>query len=108
MGLYDRPPESSRPAISRAKARRNLPLKFRFDLDLDKGGRPRFGTRFSPKEIEVAFDRAADAERALNRLEARVTHLCADTVLAVLNPCVVYLQLPFWRYDILSAIIFVK
>src|SRR5207247_10436639 len=68
----------------------------------------RFGTRFSPKEIEVASNRAAAAERDLKRLEARVTHLCADTVLAVLNPCVVYLQLPFWRYDILGTITFVK
>src|SRR5947199_4696306 len=108
MGLYDRPRESSRPATSRAKARRHLPLKSRLDLELDERCRPRPDARFSPKEIEVPPDRAASSERDLERFEAGVTRLRTDAVLAVLNPCVVHLQLPLGGYDIFGAVTFVK
>src|SRR5207248_4898369 len=108
MGLYDRPLESSRQSISRAKARRNLPLEFRFDLELDEGCRPRSGARFSPKEIKVAPNRAAASKRDVKRLEARIGRLHPSTILAVLNPCVVHLQLPLGGYDIVGAETFVK
>src|SRR5439155_4495426 len=64
--------------------------------------------RFSPEEIKVALDRVAAAERDLKRFEARITHLCASTNLAVLNPCVMDLQLPLGSYDIIGAVTFVK
>src|SRR6266542_768855 len=103
MGLYDWQAKSPRPAIGRSKARRNLPLKFRLDLELDERCRARSGARFSPKEIEVAPNRATAAERDFKRLEARIGRLHSSLILAVLDPCVVHLQLPFWRYDILGA-----
>src|SRR5437588_11440147 len=108
MGLFHRPIESSRPAIDGAKARRNLPLEFRFHLEFDERRRPCFGACFGPKEIKVAPDRAAAAERDLKRLEARIGHLYSGTILAVLNPCVMHLQLPLGGYDIIGAETFVK
>src|SRR5439155_6420302 len=108
MGFHDWPPESSRQSGGSEKTRRDLPLEFRLDLDLDVGGRLRFGARFSPEEIKVALDRVAAAERDLKRFEARITHLCASTNLAVLNPCVMDLQLPLGSYDIIGAVTFVK
>src|SRR5438105_10451377 len=108
MGLFHRPIESSRPAIDGAKARRNLPLEFRFYLEFDERRRPWFGACFGPKEIKVAPDRAAAAERDLKRLEARIGQLYSGTILAVLNPCVVHLQLPLGGYDIVGAETFVK
>jgi len=75
VGLYDWPPESPRQSSSREKTGRDLSLEFRFDLNLDKGGRPRFGGGFGPKEIKVAPDSNAAAGRDLKRLEAGVTHL---------------------------------
>src|SRR6266496_823 len=107
MGLYDWPPESSRQSGSGEKTRRDLPLKSSLDLELDERCRPRFGARFGPEEIEVAPNRATAAERDLKRLKAGVAYLYSGTILAVLNPCVMHLQLPFWRYDILGAETFV-
>src|SRR2546425_12836692 len=103
MGLYDWPPESSRQSSSSAKARRDLPLKFRLDLDLDERRRPRSRARFSAKEIKVALDRDAASKRDVKRLEARIGRLHASTILAVLNPCVVHLQLPLGGYYIVGA-----
>src|SRR5438874_13059101 len=108
MGLHDWASESSRQSGNSEKARRNISLELRFHLKLDERRRPRFRARFGPKEIKVAPDRDAASKRDVKRLEARIGRLHASTILAVLNPCVVYLQLPFWRYDILGAITFVK
>src|SRR5438876_248417 len=107
MGLYDWQAKSPRPAIGRSKARRNFSLEFRYDLELDERGRSGSGARFGPEEIKVAPDRDAAAERDLKRLQARIGHLYPSLILAVLDPCVVHLQLPFWRYDILGAETFV-
>src|SRR5438876_5350089 len=103
MGLYDWQAKSPRPAIGRSKARRNFSLEFRYDLELDERGRSGSGARFGPEEIKVAPDRDAAAERDLKRLQARIGRLHSSLILAVLDPCVVHLQLPFWRYDILGA-----
>src|SRR4029077_6492539 len=108
MGLFHRPIENSRPAIDGAKARRNLPLEFRSHLEIDEGCRPCSGARFGPKEIKLAPDRGAAAERDLKRFEARIGHLYSGTILAVLNPCVMHLQLPLGGYDIIGAETFVK
>src|SRR5438270_7020009 len=108
MGLYDWQAKSPRPAIGRSKARRNFSLEFRYDLELDERCRPRFGARFSAEEIEIAPDRDAAAERDLKRLQARIGHLYPSLILAVLDPCVVYLQLSLGRYDIVGAETFVK
>src|SRR5438477_11144858 len=108
MGLFHRPIESSRPAIDGAKARRNLPLEFRFHFELDERRRSCFGACFGPKEIKVAPDRAAAAERDLKRLEARIGHLYSGTILAVLNPCVMHLQLPLGGYVVIGEETFVN
>src|SRR5207248_2970960 len=108
MGLYDRPFESSRQPGNSEKTRRNISLEFRRDLELDERGRVRLGACFGPKEIKVALDSNAASERDLKRLQARIGHLHPSLILAVLNPCVVYLQLPLGRYDIVGAETFVK
>src|SRR6266567_3959429 len=108
VGLYDWPAESPRQPSGGEKTRRDLPLKFRLDLELDEGCRPRSGARFSPEEIKVPLDRTAAAERDLKRLEAGVAHLYSGTILAVLNPCVMHLQLPLGSYDIIGTVTFVK
>src|SRR5207249_5178425 len=63
---------------------------------------------FGPKEIQVASDRDASSELDLKRLEPGVLHLYPSTILAVLNPRVVYLQLSLWSYDVIGAETFVK
>src|SRR5438477_1492733 len=108
MGVSYRAIENSRQPVLGQKTRRDFSLKFRFDLKFDERGRPCFGACFGPKEIKVAPDRAAAAERDLKRLEARIAHLYPSTILAVLNPCVMHLQLPFGGYDIIGAETFVK
>src|SRR6266480_7277956 len=108
MGLYDWPPEGPRQSGGGEKARRNISLEFRRDLKLDERGRVCLGACFSPEEIKVAPDRDAAAERDLKRLQARIGHLYPSTILAVLNPCVVHLQLPLGRYDIVGTETFVK
>jgi len=82
--------------------------EFRRDLELDEGRRPVFDARFGPKEIKVPLDRAACAKRDLKRFEAGVIHLRSNTIFAVLNPCVLHLQLPIGSYDILGAETFIK
>src|SRR5207244_2429510 len=94
VGLLDRPIESSRPAIAGQKTGRDFSLELRFDLELDERRRPRLRTRFSSKEIKVALDRDAASERDVKRLETRIGRLHASTVLTVLNPRVMHLQLP--------------
>src|SRR6266516_1983511 len=108
MGLYDWPPESSRQSGSSEKARRNISLEFRFDLELHERGRLRLGACFGPKEIKVALDRDAASERNIKRLEARIGRLYPSTILAVLNPRVVHLQLPLGSYHVIGAVTFVK
>ena len=90
------------------KARRNSPLKLRRQLEVHERGRPRFGACFGPKEIKVALNCAAASELDLKRLEPRVLYLHPSTILAVLNPRVVHLQLPLGGYDIIGAETFVK
>src|SRR6266513_4911068 len=107
MGLYDWQAESPRQSGGGEKARRNISLEFRFDLELHERGRLCLGACFGPKEIKVALDRDAAAERNIKRLEARIGRLHASTILAVLNPRVVHLQLPLGRYDIVGAETFV-
>src|SRR5438477_10109394 len=108
LGIYDRPAKNSWRSGTGEKARPNLSLEFRFDLEPDEGCRPRSGARFSPKEIKVAPDRDAASKRDVKRLEARIGRLHASLILAVLNPCVVHLQLPLGRYDIVGSETFVK
>src|SRR6266566_8813077 len=108
VGLYDWPFESSRQPGNREKTRRNISLEFRRDLELDERGGVCLGGCFSPKEIKVAPDRDAASEGDLKRLETRIGRLHPSLILAVLNPCVVYLQLPLGRYDIVGAETFVK
>src|SRR5438067_4027813 len=108
MGLYDWPPESSRQPGNSEKARRNISLEFRCDLDLHGRRRIRLGGCFGPREIKVAPVGDAACEPDVKRLEARIGGLPATAILAVLDPCVVHLQLPFWRYDIIGAKTFVK
>src|SRR5207245_6770432 len=91
----------------RPKSQRNITLALRCDLEIDEGCRPRFGARFSPKEIKAPLDRDAASERDVKRFEARIGRLHACTVLTVLNPCVMHLQLPLGRYDIVGAETFV-
>ena len=100
--------EVSRPAIGREKAGRDISLESRLDLELDERCRPRFGARFSPKEIKAPLDRAACAGVDFKRLEAGVACLYPNTILAVLNPRVVYLQLSLGSYDVIGAETFVK
>src|SRR5439155_17038917 len=107
LGFYDWPLESSRQSGGSKKARRDLSLEYRFDLDLDERGRLRLGACFGPEEIKVAPDRDAATERDVKRLEARIGRLHPSLILAVLNPCVVHLQLPLGRYDIVGAETFV-
>src|SRR5437899_8804905 len=108
MGLYDWPPESSRQPGGSEKARRNISLELRFDLQLDERSRVCLGGCFGPEEIKVASDRDAASERNIKRLETRIGCLHASTILAVLNPCVLHLQLPLGRYDIVGAETFVN
>src|SRR5438874_1119714 len=108
MGIYDWPFESSRQPGNSEKTRRNISLEFRRDLELDERRRVRLGGCFSPKEIKVAPDRDAASEGDLKRLETRIGRLHPSLILAVLNPCVVYPQLPLGRYDIVGAETFVK
>src|SRR6266446_2637065 len=108
MGIYDWPFESSRQPGNSEKTRRNISLEFRRDLELDERRRVRLGGCFSPEEIKIAPDRDAASERDLKRLETRIGRLHPSLILAVLNPCVVYLQLPLGRYDIVGAETFVK
>src|SRR5262249_55291169 len=50
----------------------------------------------------------AASDPDLKRLEPRVLRLDPSTILAVLNPCVVHLQLPLGGYDIVGSETFVK
>src|SRR6266487_5315339 len=108
MGLYDWQAESPRQSGSSENARRNISLEFRRDLELDERGRVRLGACFGPKEIKVPPDSDAAAERDLKRLQARIARLYPSTILAVLNPRVVHLQLPLGGYDIIGAETFVN
>src|SRR5437764_11540115 len=108
MGIYDWPFESSRQPGNREKTRRNISLELRRDLEFHERRRVCLGGCFSPEEIKVAPDRDAASERDVKRLESRIGHLHPSTILAVLNPCVVYLQLPLGRYDIVGAETFVN
>src|SRR5207249_7325599 len=108
MGLYDWQAESPRQSGGGEKARRNISLEFRRDLKLDERGRVCLGACFSPEEIKVAPDRDAAAKRDLKRLEARVARLYPSLILAVLNDCVMHLQLSLGGYDIIGAVTLVK
>src|SRR6266403_4564587 len=108
MGLFDWPTESSRQSSRREKTERNLSLKSCVDLNLDVGGRPRFGARFGAEEIKVAPYRNAAAELDYKGLKAGILCLNSCFVLAVLNDGVVDLQFPLGSYDIISAETFVK
>src|SRR5438876_6346635 len=103
MGVYDWPFESSRQPGNREKTRRNISLEFRRDLELDERRRVRFSACFGPEEIKVALDGDAASERNIKRLEARIGRLYPSTILAVLNPRVVHLQLPLGSYDVIGA-----
>src|SRR5439155_5185623 len=107
MGLFYRPLENSRQPERGQKTRRDFPLKSRVDLNLDVGGRPRFGARFGAEEIKVALDGNAAAELDYKGLKAGILCLNSRAVLAVLNPCVMYLQFPLGSYDIIGAETFV-
>src|SRR5213593_4043266 len=72
VGIYDRPLEGSRQSISRAQARRNFPLKLRFDRKPHVRGRIRLHRRFSPEEIEIASEGATDVERDVERFKVRI------------------------------------
>src|SRR5438093_9055077 len=89
MGLYDWQAESSRQSGSSEKARRNISLEFRFDLELNERGRLCLGACFGPKEIKVALDRDAASERNIKRLEAIIGRLHASANLTLLNPLTV-------------------
>src|SRR6266581_2110049 len=108
MGIYDRPFESSRQPGNSEKTRRNISLELRRDLEFDERRRVCLGACFGPKEIKVALDRDAASKRDVKRLEARIGRLHASTILAVLNPRVVHLQLPLGSYDVIGAVTFVK
>src|SRR5437764_5880343 len=108
MGLYDWPAESPRQPGNSEKARRNISLKLRFDLELDEWGRVCLGARFSPKEIKVAPDGNAASEGDVKRLKSRIGCLYPSLIFTVLNDCVMHLQLPFRSYYIISAITFEK
>src|SRR2546427_8730709 len=73
MGFYDWPTEGSRQSGGSEKARRDLSLEFRFDLELDIGGRLCLGARFGAEEIKVALNSNAAAENDLKRFETGVT-----------------------------------
>src|SRR5205823_6407236 len=103
MGLYDWQAESPRQSGGGEKTRRNISLEFRLDLELDERGRVRFGACFGAEEIKVALDGDAASERNIKRLEARIGRLYPSTILAVLNPRVVHLQLPLGSYDVIGA-----
>src|SRR5207247_1564532 len=97
-----------REARRREKTERDLSLKSRVDLNLDVGGRPRFGARLGAEEIEVALDGTAAAELEYKGLKAGIACLNSYAILAVLNPRVVYLQLSLGSYDVIGAETFVK
>src|SRR5207248_179564 len=82
LGVYDWPAESPRQSGNSEKARRNISLKLRFDLELDEGGRVCLGARFSPKEIKVAPDRDTASEGDIKRLKARIGRLYPRLVFA--------------------------
>src|SRR5437588_2948533 len=108
MGLLHRPIENSRQPERGEKTRRDFPLEFRLDINLDVGSRSRFGARFGAEEIKVALDGTAAAERDFKGLKAGILCLNSYAVLAVLNDGVVDLQFPLRSYDIISAETFVK
>src|SRR5438552_1264040 len=108
MGFYDWPTEGSRQSGGSEKTGRDISLEFRLDLDLDVGGGLRLGARFGAEEIKVALNSNAAAESDLKRFETGVTCLNSSAILAVLNPCVVHLQLPLGGDDIIGAVTFVK
>src|SRR5437667_10294851 len=99
MGIYDWPFESSRQPGNSEKARRNISLELRRDLEFDERRRVCLGGCFSPEEIKVAPDRHAPSERDVKRVEARIGHLHASTILPVLNRGVLSLQPRPGRYD---------
>src|SRR5438034_3339486 len=103
MGVYDWPFESSRQSGGGEKTRRNISLEVRLDLELDERGRVRFGACFGAEEIKVALDGDSASKRNIKRLEARIGRLYPSTILAVLNPRVVHLQLPLGSYDVIGA-----
>src|SRR6267378_8679209 len=107
MGLFHRPIENSRQPERGQKTRRDFPLEFRLDINLDVRGRPRFGARFGAVEIKVALDGTAAAELDFKGLKAGILCLNSCAVLAVLNDGVVDLQFPLGSYDIISAETFV-
>src|SRR6267378_2123980 len=108
MGIHDRPLESARQSIDCAKARRNFPLELRLD------GKPHIRrglglrARFRTEEIEIAFDRAADVESDVERLEVRIGGLHSGALLAVLNDRVVDLKLSRRCDHVVGAITFEK
>src|ERR1700757_4175410 len=108
LGVPHRTVKDSRGPGSGEKARRNFPLEFRLDINLDVGGRPRFRGRFGAEKLKLAPDGTPSAQRDLEGLKAGVPYLSACTVLVVLNNRVVDLQFPFGSYDIISAEAFVK
>src|SRR6267143_573670 len=108
MGLFHRPIENSRQPERGQKTRRDFPLEFRLDLNVDVGSRPRFGARFGAEEIKVALDSIAAAELDVKGLKAGIPCQNSYAVLAVLNDGVVDSQFPLGSYDIISAVTFVK
>src|SRR6266496_5239528 len=108
MGSYDWPLESARQPGGSEKARRNISLEFRCDFELDERGRVCLGACFGAEEVKVALNRDATAERDVKWLATRILHLHPSAILAVLNPCVVHLQLPFGSYDIIGTETFVN
>src|SRR5439155_21240509 len=108
VGLYDWPTEGSWQSSRREKTERDLSLKLRGEFEVDERGRIRLGACFGPKEIKVASDRDASSELDLKRFQPRVLHLYPSTILAVLNDCVMHLQLPLGCYDVIGAVTFVK
>src|SRR5437868_11851408 len=73
MGLYDWPAEGSRQSGGSEKARRNISLELRFDLELHERRRVCLGACFGSKEIKVAPDRDTTSEGDIKRLKARIS-----------------------------------
>src|SRR5437870_7669275 len=104
MGIHDRPLESARQSIDRAKARRDFSLELRLNRKPHIRRGLGLRARFRAEEIEIAFDRAADVESDVERLEVGIGGLHSGAFLTVLNDRVMDLEFSRRRDHVVGAV----
>src|SRR5262249_9747888 len=105
---HDRPFESARQSIDRAKARRNFSLEFRFDREPDIGRGIGFHRRFGAEEIKVASESATAIRSDDERFEMGIRDLKYRPILAVLHHWIVDHELVGRGYDVVGAVALIK